>query len=322
MKNKTVFITGGAGFLGVQLINRLIENNKIVIYDNLTRDSVKYTNILKHKNVTFIQGDVLDFDNIKKSVDEHSPQVIIHLAAVVGIDNVIVNPIHTIEVDFIGTYNLLKALESNISRVEKFLYLSTSEVFGAFAYNVDEMHTTNLSPVGEARWTYQMSKLAGEHLLNGYYKVHGLPIVLIRPFNVFGAGQTGSTAVGTFIKQALKNETITIFGTGNQIRSWCYVDDFMDGVMACLEKDVAVGGVFNIGNPDNTLTIKFLAQMIVGWLGSSSKIQHIPQTAADVELRIPSIEKAETLLGYSPTISLHEGVLKMADWFKSVNING
>ena len=319
IKNKNIFITGGAGFLGGEITKRLLNDNRIIIYDNLTRDSVKYTDILEHKNITFIQGDVLDFAHIKKTVDEYKPEIVIHMAAVVGIDKVIINPVHTIEVDFIGTYNVLKALEPNISNVEKFLYLSTSEVFGAFAYNVDETHTTNLSPVGEARWTYQISKLAGEHLLNGYYKMHGLPIVIVRPFNIYGAYQTGTTAMGIFIKQALKNETITIHGSGNQIRSWCYVDDFMEGIMACLGKDVAIGNVFNIGNPNGTLTINFLAQMVIDQLKSSSAIKHVPQTAADVELRIPSIEKAVKLLGYEPKVSLQEGILKMAEWFKTID---
>jgi len=320
IKNKTVFVTGGAGFLGSEVIKRLMDNNKIVIYDNLTRDTVKYTDILDNSNVTFIQGDVLDADKLKECLDEHKPEIIIHMAAVVGIDRVIVNPVHTIEVDFIGTYNVLKAIESNISRIERFMFLSTSEVFGAYAYNVDEMHTTNLSPVGEARWTYQISKLAGEHLLNSYYKMYGLPIVLIRPFNVYGAGQTGSTALGTFIKQAIKDEPITIIGSGNQIRSWCYVDDFMNGLMACLENDVAIGNIFNIGNPNGTLTINFLAQMVIQLLNSKSTIQYVPQTSGDVELRIPSIEKAQEKLNFQPKVSLQEGINKMAEWFRKVGL--
>ena len=320
IKGKKVFITGGAGFLGGEVIKRLLDNNEIIIYDNLTRDSVKYTNILEHKNVIFVQGDVLDFDYVKKTIEEHSPEIIIHMAAVVGIDRVIVNPIRTIEVDFIGTYNVLKSIEFIIPKIEKFLYLSTSEVFGAFAYNVDETHTTNLSPVGEARWTYQISKLAGEHLLNGYYKMHNLPIVIVRPFNVYGAYQTGSTAIGAFIQRALKNEPITIHGSGNQIRSWCYVDDFINGIMACLENDIAVGNIFNIGNPNGTLTINFLAQMVIEQLGSKSIIQYVPQSAADVELRIPSIEKAASLLGYKPKVSLRDGIFRMAEWYRHINL--
>lgn len=321
MKGKAFFITGGLGFIGANLIAKLHKENEIIIYDNSLRISPIINEIEKH-NLKIIKGDILDYETLKKSIPLNT-NYIIHLAAITGIDTVIKDPTKTLETNIIGTYNLLKAVleKGIIDNIERFVNFSTSEVFGVFAFNVDEEQPTNLQPVGEARWTYAVSKVAGEHLVHGYYKVYKLKAVTIRPFNIYGPGQVGESAMSRFINQAITNQPLYIHGDGNQIRSWCYIDDLLQGVMLCLEKPEAIGQVLNIGNPRGTITILSLAEKIIQLANSKSQIIHVPKNYVDVELRIPSIEKAQRILGYQPQVSLNEGIKKTIEWYKTHKIN-
>ena len=314
IKNKRILLTGGAGFIGTKLCEVLSEKNKILIYDNLNRNSIKNTKLLDRDNIRLIEGDILDFQHIKEVVNEFKPQIIIHLAAVAGIDTVIRNPVNTMQVNMIGTYNILESIKN--LNIERFIDFSTSEVFGSYAYKVDEKHTTNLAPVGEARWTYSVSKLAGEHLAHSYYKQYGLPIVTVRPFNIYGPGQVGEGAVHHFVKRAIVNEEIQIHGDGDQIRSWCYIDDFVQGILLCIEKDEAVGNSFNIGNPKGTITISMLEKLVKDIAKSKSEIVYILKTYVDVELRIPSIDKAKEILGYIPKYDLEVGIERTINWYR------
>lgn len=316
IKDKRILLTGGAGFIGTKLCGLLSDNNEILIYDSLNRNSIKNTNLLDKDNVKLVRGDILDFNNVKSVVDEFKPNIVIHLAAVAGIDTVIKSPVTTMKVNMIGTYNLLEAVKEH--KIDRLIDFSTSEVFGSYAYKVDEQHTTNLAPVGEARWTYSVSKLAGEHLAHSYYKEYGIPVVTVRPFNIYGAGQVGEGAIHQFVVRAIKNEEMQIHGDGDQIRSWCYIDDFVDGIMLCIEKKEAIGQSFNIGNPRGTVTISMLAQLIKRIANSKSKIIYVPKTYVDVELRIPNIDKAKEILGYDPNYDLADGLEKTIDWYRSV----
>ena len=314
VKNKKILLTGGAGFIGTKLCKILSINNEMLIYDNLNRNSIKNTNLLDKNNINLVQGDILDLNHVKLAVDEFKPNIVIHLAAVAGIDTVIKNPVTTMKVNMIGTYNILEALKAH--KIDRFIDFSTSEVFGSYAYKVDEQHTTNLAPVGEARWTYSVSKLAGEHLAHSYYKEYGFPVVTVRPFNIYGDGQVGEGAIHHFVIKAINNEEIQIHGDGDQIRSWCYIDDFVNGIMLCLDNEEAIGQSFNIGNPRGTITISMLAKLIKRLANSNSEIVYVPKTYVDVELRIPSIEKAKVILGFEPKYDLDEGLEKTIEWYR------
>ena len=316
MRDKKIFLTGGAGFIGSKLCEILCKNNNILIYDNLNRNSIKNTNLLNNSNVKLIEGDILDFDRLRNVVEEFKPNIVVHLAAVAGIDTVIKNPVNTMKVNMIGTYNLLESLVSNMDNLERVIDFSTSEVFGSYAYKVNEKDTTNLAPVGEARWTYSVSKLAAEHLSHSYYKEYGMPVITVRPFNIYGPGQVGEGAIHQFVVRALSNEQLQIHGDGDQIRSWCYIEDFIQGIMLCLEKEEAIGQSFNIGNPRATVTIAMLAETIKRISNSNSVIKYVSKNYVDVELRIPSIEKAKELLGFSPKYDLTEGLTKTIDWYR------
>lgn len=316
IRDKKILLTGGAGFIGTKLCELLSDHNEMLLYDNLNRNSIKSTNLLNKKNIKLVQGDILDFTGLKAAVDEFKPNIVIHLAAVAGIDTVIKNPVSTMKVNMIGTYNILEAIKD--LEIERFVDFSTSEVFGSYAYKVDEQHTTNLAPVGEARWTYSVSKLAGEHLSNSYHKEYGLPVVTVRPFNIYGPGQVGEGAIHQFVVRAIRDEKMQVHGDGDQIRSWCYIDDFVRGIMLCLEKEAAIGHAINIGNPRGTITISMLAQLIKRIADSKSEIVYVPKNYVDVELRIPSIEKAKDILGFSPEIDLEAGLERTINWYRSV----
>jgi UDP-glucose 4-epimerase len=207
IKNKVIFITGGAGFIANTLISRLISDNKIVVYDNYHRDTLSGSAYSNHKNLSIVKGDVLDLDLLVKSMA--GADIVIHAAGIAGIDTVIKNPVRTMQVNMIGTANALEAAKLNQIK-DRFIDFSTSEVFGSMAFKSSEDDSTVAGSAGEARWTYAVSKLAGEHLAHAYHKQHQLPIVTVRPFNVYGPGQTGEGAIQIFIKKALTNETIKI----------------------------------------------------------------------------------------------------------------
>lgn len=319
IKNKRILLTGGAGFIGSTLAEKLAGANELLIYDNFSRDSLKHRKI-KSERIRIIKNDVLNLESLKKACEEFKPQIVIHLAAIAGIDTVILNPVKTLEVNINGTMNLLKALGKYSHLLERFVDFSTSEVLGAYAYKSSEKSSTNFAPVGEARWTYSISKVAGEHIVHSYFKQNGYPCVTLRPFNIYGPGQVGEGAIQIFIKNVVKGRNIEIHGDGDQIRSWCYIDDMIKGIELCLTNKKAVGEVFNIGNPKGTITISSLAEKIVFLTKSKSKIIYVPKNYVDVELRIPSIEKAQSLLGYKPEVNLDEGIIKTYKWYKKSKI--
>jgi UDP-glucose 4-epimerase len=216
----------------------------------------------------------------------------------------------------LGTSNALEAARVNGVK-ERFVDFSTSEVFGSMAFRSSESDATVSGSAGEARWTYAVSKLAGEHLAHAYYSQYKLPVVTVRPFNVYGPGQTGEGAIQIFIKRALKNEDIKIDGDGNQIRAWCYVDDFVDCLIRCIEDPKAIGHSFNLGNARAVITILGLAQTVCRVLKSESKILFEAPLSADIAIRIPSVEKTWNILGFKAKVDLDEGVEKTAEWIKA-----
>jgi UDP-glucose 4-epimerase len=313
--NKNIFITGGAGFIANTLIKNLIDNNRITIYDNFSRDTISNSSIANHPNLKIIKGDVLDFENLNSSMK--LTDICIHAAGIAGIDTVVKNPVRTMQVNMIGTANALEAARQN-GVSERFVDFSTSEIFGSHAYKSTEGDSAVSGSAGEARWVYAVSKLAGEHMAHAYYKQYELPVVTVRPFNVYGPGQTGEGALQIFIKRALKNEDIYIYGDGTAIRAWCYVDDFVDCLMRCVENPKAIGQSFNLGNARTVITTLGLAESICRILNSKSKIIFKPALSADIELRIPNISKAKDILGFEAKVDLEEGVLKTAEYFKGL----
>ena len=312
LTHKRICITGGAGFIGSHLVAALVDQNEIVVYDNLHRNALQFAHLEDHKNLTFIKGDVLDLDATRKAVDRC--QVVIHCAAIAGVYTVDRSAVRTMEVNMLGTHQVVKAaLETG---VERFVEFSTSEVYGAFIHKGKEDDFTPIGPIGESRWVYAASKLASEHLSYAHYREDKLPLTIIRPFNVYGPRQVGDGAIRGMTLQALRDLPITLYNDGTQIRSWCFVSDFVDGVLRCVENPAAIGQAFNIGNPQGTATNFELANLIIRLTNSKSTIVFKPHPGPEVELRVPAIEKAMTLLDYRPTVSLETGVSQAIAWYR------
>lgn len=314
IEGKRVFITGGAGFIGSTLAGRLVERNTVVIYDNLSRNSLKQKPFREHPNIRLIEGDVLDFDRLQNAMQ--GSDIIVHCAAVAGIDTVIKSPVTTMRVNMVGSANVLEAA-SRLPRCHRVVCFSTSEVFGQQAFRSSETDNTVMGKVGEARWTYAVSKLAEEHLAIAYYQEKGLPVTVVRPFNIYGPGQEGEGALKAFVIRAIRNERLEVHGDGTQIRAWCYVDDMVDGVLLAMTHPKAVGESFNIGNQRAVVTIYGLANTVVRVLGSTSPIVFTYKDYVDVELRVPSVSKARELLGFEARVELEEGILLTAEYYRS-----
>lgn len=314
LKAKTVLITGGAGFIGSTLARRLVLDNKVVAFDNFRRNALE-PELLSSPNFRVVEGDVTDAAALLKVVDETDPTHVVHAAAIAGIDTVIKSPVSTLEVNMLGTANILKALGGRRD-IERVVIFSTSEVFGSQAFGSGENTSAVIGAVGEARWTYAVSKLVGEHLAHAYFKELRLPTVVVRPFNVYGPGQVGEGALSTFIKRAIRNEPIEIHGDGTQIRAWCYVDDMVRAVLLSLEHPRAPGESFNIGNSRAVLTIYGLANAVIRILRSSSEISFVRKDYADIELRVPNVAKARELIDFEARIDLEEGVARTADFYR------
>jgi UDP-glucose 4-epimerase len=313
IEGKRIVITGGAGFIGSTLARRLADRNTLILFDNLARSTIQYTDGAQHPNVTLVEGDVLDYSAVRAAFE--GADAVVHAAAIAGIDTVLKSPVRTMEVNMIGTANVLRAAK-DAGIKDRVLEFSTSEVFGSMAYRVSEENHAVAGSAGEARWVYAVSKLAGEHLAHAYFREHALPTVTLRPFNVYGPGQTGEGAIQIFIRKALFNEPISIYGDGTQIRAWCFVDDMVEALLLALERSEAIGESFNVGNARAVTTIFGLAETVCRVLGSSSEIQFKPALSADIELRIPETRKAEQVLGFKAKVDLEEGIRRTAEWYK------
>src|SRR5579864_6140897 len=315
LQGRRIFITGGAGFIATTLTRLLAEANQVIAYDNLHRDSLTATDLMEHPNVRFVRGDVLDAEHVAAAAKYATH--IVHCAAIAGVDTVRESPVRTMRVNMIGTYNALEAALGTHATLERFVDFSTSEVFGTHADNVHEGHVSTIGSVGEARWTYAVSKLAGEHMAHAYHDELGVPTVTVRPFNVYGPGQIGGGAIRAFIEAALAGSDLTIHGDGSQIRAWCYVDDMVRAVLLCLERPEAVGQSFNIGNDRSTVTILDLAQRIKRLTGCPGEIVFQPLHYADVEIRSPNVRQARELLGFEAKVDLDEGLERTIAWYRS-----
>lgn len=314
IQGRRILITGGAGFIGAALAERLVEHNQVRLFDlGFEGSSVSLSRAWGHPNLEVVEGTVMDADALARATE--GATLVVHLAAVVGVKNVLSRGRDTIEINFTGTSNLLRALEGRRD-LDRVVYFSTSEVFGMSAFRAGEDTPSTIGPVSEARWTYSIAKLAGEHLVHTYHRELGMPTAIVRPFNVFGRLRLGDHAMLRFILAALRGEDLEVHGDGTQIRSWCYIDDFVDGLIRVMHMPEAVGETFNLGNPRNTLTIYDLAQRVVRLLDSPSRVRFIEIDFSDIDVRVPRLRNATTLLGYRPRIELDDAVRLTADWVR------
>jgi len=312
LKGKRIFITGGAGFIGSHLTEKIIEDNEIIIFDILDRNALEYTNLGQHKNLKLVKGDILDKEALEKSIDK--ADIVIHMAAIAGVETVVSRTTTTLNINLMGTHNVLELCRKK--GINRFIVFSTSEVYGPNIYLADEAGMTTLGPIGKPRWVYAMSKLASEFLADSYHREYGIKFTSVRPFNVYGPRQIGEGAIHNFIVKALKNEPLIIHKPGNQIRSWCYIEDMVDALELILTNDKTEGEVFNIGTPQATSTTLQTAETIIRLSSSKSKIKFKELKYPEVNIRVPSIDKAKKFLDFEPKVSFEEGIRRTIEWYK------
>jgi len=317
LKNKKILITGGLGFIGYALAKRLVDDNQIVVVDNLIRNHGFHDQIIqKHPNLTIHILDVAEH-NISDHITSDDFDYIVHAAAIAGIYTVGKKPTVTLRTNTLGTINMLDfALKQK--NLLRFVDFSTSEIFGDRDEVCTEDSLAHIGPIGQDRWGYAASKLIGEYFSNAYFKEFGLKTTTIRPMNIYGGGQFGEGALGNFIMKALKGEDLLIHGMGDQVRSWCHIDDFVDGILLCMTNEKAVGETFNLGNDDQVVTIDELARMVLSVINTESKIVNGIKLNEDIKNRKVSCSKARELLGYAPSIDIYSGIMKTSNGYKAL----
>jgi nucleoside-diphosphate-sugar epimerase len=314
IRDKTILITGGAGFIGSSLAEKLADNNHVILFDLTFRQKpLKFTRLLAHPNVQTLEGNLLHGTDMRSLCQE--VDMVVHAAALVGVNRVCSAGRETLETNYVGTSRLLQALEGS-KKLQRFIYFSTSEVFGVNSFRVDENSPPSVGPIAEARWSYAIAKLAGEHLAKAYFRETGMPITIVRPFNIFGPKRIGEHALLRFIVNALSGKPVQVHGDGSQIRSWCYIEDFSSALLSMLERPEAVGEDFNIGNASNTLTILELARKVVDLCGTDVPINFVDHPFPDVSIRVPSLIKAQSLLGYKPLYDLDSAIWLTVEWYR------
>lgn len=317
-----VLITGGAGFIGSHLAEELLNgNNEVFVIDDLSTGSIENIEHLKEdKSFHYAIDTIFNQAIFRELVDKCD--IIYHHAAAVGVQLVVQSPVNTIETNIYGTELVLKY--ANLKK-KKVIITSTSEVYGksskaSFSENDDLI----IGPPDKGRWSYACSKAIDEFLAIAYWKEKELPVVIIRLFNTIGPRQTGryGMVVPRFIKCALANEPIPIYGSGKQSRCFTYISDVVDGLIALSEEPKAVGEVFNIGNPKE-ITIEDLAIKIKRMTNSKSELKYIPYSKAygagfdDIMRRVPDISKIQKYVGYSPKVSLDKMLEITIEWVRN-----
>jgi nucleoside-diphosphate-sugar epimerase len=313
-----IFVTGGAGFIGAALI-RQFGGQPMTVYDNLSRVHPHTLSELRDNvNVTLIQGDILDLDRLSHAMESHA--LVVHCAAVAGVQAVARNPITTIRVNAVGSLNVLdSAVKVGVPRI---VMLSTSETYGQAAANVNEALPTVIPPAGHPRWTYAASKLLEEHAAAVLHHLGKIKAMIVRPFNVYGPGQRGDGAIRNLLIAALRNEPLEVAAPGDSVRSWCYIDDFVRLLNLLLKNDDAWGKIINIGNSDSRISSMELAHRIRKHIReSTSEIRLMPSLIPDVTERYPDTSLMQMLTGSNCMIGLDEGLQMTEGWLRRFSLD-
>ncbi|MEV4755978.1 GDP-mannose 4,6-dehydratase [Micromonospora sp. NPDC049559] len=311
MRRRTVLVTGGAGFIGSHLVDRLLERgDRVVVLDNLSTGQLSnLERASTNPNFHLVQGSVLD----ELVVDElvHRCETVVHLAAAVGVKLIVEQPLKSLTTNIRGSEIVIEAAHRYRRKI---MVASTSEIYGKNSRGpLTENSDRILGSPAVVRWAYSTAKAVDELLANAYHRERALPTVVIRLFNVVGPRQSPAygMVVPRLVRQALRGEPLTVFGDGNQTRCFAHVSDVVTALTTLLDAEAAVGETFNVGSPEE-ISIRDLAERIISATGSDSAVRLVPYDAAygagfeDMERRVPDIAKLHTLTGWAPTRGLDQ----------------
>jgi UDP-glucose 4-epimerase len=308
-------ITGGAGFIGSHLAEKLItRGDEVVIFDNLSTGSAINLSGIKEK-ITFQEGNILDKAEIQKLVSESD--YVVHLAAALGVFNIVNKPLESLKTNLQGSEIVLEACDKYRKPV---LVASTSEIYGKNdKVPLNEEDDRIIGHPLKSRWSYSEAKAVDESLAYFYYLENKLQIRIVRFFNTVGPRQVGhyGMVVPRFVSAALKNEPLSVYGSGDQIRCFCHVDDAVRALLLVMDSDKAIGEVFNVGN-NQQISILELAKKVIEITGSTSAIEKIsydkayPAGFEDMQRRVPDISKIKQVLGWVPAINLDQIIKDIA----------
>ncbi|MGQ9610396.1 MAG: GDP-mannose 4,6-dehydratase [bacterium] len=317
-----VLVTGGAGFIGSYLVEKLLENGDTVCaVDDVSTGNLKnIKHLLDNSNFELVIGSVLDKQLMENLIDKSD--VIYHLAAAVGVKYVMENSLKSIKINIHGTETVLNLASKNKQKV---FIASTSEIYGkngCVPYNEDSDRL--MGSTKAFRWSYACTKTLDEFMALAYYYEMKLPIVIARFFNTCGPRQTGQygMVIPRFVRNALLNEPLTVYGDGTQSRCFTYVGDAVDAIIGLMNCDEAIGDVFNVGNTQE-IQIRELAQKIIDMTGSNSEIVYTPyenvfgRNFEDMKRRVPDITKIRNTIGWEPKVNLDQLLHKVIDYERS-----
>lgn len=310
---KTIFVTGGAGFIGSHVVHRLLlDKFRVLAIDNFNdaySPSFKHENIkdiLKHKNFKLIRGDITDTKLIDKVLRENTIQTVIHLAGRAGVRPSLENPTLYYKVNIEGTYILLEAMKRN--NIKYIIFASSSSVYGNSKppFTEDQILQTPHSP-------YALSKLSAEMALYIYHQLYNINVAILRFFSVFGPSGRPDMAPYLFTKSIMEGTPIQIFGKGDSARDWTYIDDIADGIMCSLAKPFPYE-IINLGG-NNPIPLNLFISTIEKTLGKKAIKKYVPKNSIEMKKTWASTNKAKKLLGWKPKISFEQGVVKFIDWY-------
>jgi UDP-glucose 4-epimerase len=308
-------VTGGAGFIGSHLVEKLINRgNQVIVLDNLSASNLRNLSGIKNR-IRFEQGSILKSDLVDQLVSQSDH--VIHLAAALGVLNIVNKPLESLKTNLRGSENVLESANKYGKPV---LIASTSEVYGKNSkVPLNEEDDRIIGHPLKSRWSYSEAKAVDESLAYFYYLENKLPIRIVRFFNTVGPRQVGAygMVVPRFVSAALKNEPLSVYGSGDQIRCFCHVTDAVKALLLVMDSDRAIGQVFNVGN-NSQISIMELAKKVIEITGSKSSIEKIayekayPEGFEDMQRRVPDISKIKQVLGWEPEINLDQIIKDIA----------
>ncbi len=315
---QNILVTGGAGFIGSNLIEKLLRenNSNISVVDDfndfyspdIKRNNIK--NCLSNPRFKLFESDIRDFDSMKKIFAEQKPDIIVHLAARAGVRPSLEEPVLYTETNIVGTTNLLEL--SREFGIERFVFGSSSSVYGLNA----EMPFTEDSQIARPLSPYAATKAAGELLCHTYSHLYDMQIVCLRFFTVYGARQRPDLAIHKFAELIAEGKPIPVFGDGKTRRDYTYIDDILDGVRKAMDYDKTPYEIFNLGE-SRTVELSELIELLETNLGKKAIINRLPMQPGDMPETFASIEKSSKMLDYDPTTPIEQGIEKFIKWFKT-----